>query len=69
MAAMSTSVSREDRERETLVIRGESLHNADVLAEAVQARLNDPLLTPKSKASLKQILKTAQMLQRTLKKV
>lgn len=63
----TTTSTWEEREKALSVGLGESLYNAEVLEEAVQARLRDPLLSPKSRAGLKQILITAQRLQRTLR--
>ena len=67
MSRKSNFPSWEEREREIRVNLGETLHHAEVLEEAVLARLKDPLLAPKSKAGLRQILKTAHRLQRTLR--
>jgi len=63
----TNTLSWEEREKALSVGQGESLYNAEILEEVVQARLRDPLLEPKSRAGLRQILITAQRLQRTLR--
>lgn len=67
MATEATPLHREDRERSASANLRETLHNADLIEEAIQARLNDPQLSPKSKAGLRQILRTAHRLKRTLR--
>ncbi|GEM_PF-4105789 len=69
MANEATPSTWEDRERSTSANLRETRHNADLIEEAIQARLLDPNLAPKSKAGLRQILRTAHRLQMTLKKV
>jgi hypothetical protein len=69
MATEATPSTWEDRERSTLANLKETRHNADLIEEAIKARLKDPALAPKSKAGLRQILRTAHRLQQTLKKI
>ena len=67
MATEATASNREDRERSTSANLRETRHNADLIEEAIKARLLDPNLAPKAKAGLRQILRTAHKLQRTLR--
>ena len=67
MVAEVTPSFWEDRERSISVNLGEALHNTGLIEEAIKARLLDPHLAPKAKAGLRQILRTAHRLQRTLK--
>lgn len=68
MATESHPSTWEDRQRSATANLRETRHNADLIEEAIQARLKDPALAPKSKAGLRQILRTAHRLQQTLKK-
>ncbi len=67
MANEATPPTWEDRERSTSANLRDTRHNADLIAEAIQARLVDPNLSPKAKTGLRQILRTAHRLQRTLR--
>jgi len=69
MAAEIPPSAWEDREKSISVNLGEALRSTSLIDEAIKARLLDPHLTPKSKAGLRQILRTAHRLQRTLKKI
>jgi uncharacterized membrane protein len=59
--------TREEKMRSISLYLQQTLQNAGQIESTVKTRLEDPDLSPKSKAGLRQILRTAHRLQRTLK--
>ena len=66
---LGTPLSWEERQESAIRNLRETLQCAGKIEETIKARLDDPTLSSKEKAGLGKILRTAHMIQRTLKKV
>lgn len=66
---LGTPLSWEERQESATRNLRETLHCAGKIEETIKARMEDPTLSSKEKAGLGKILRTAHMIQRTLKKV